>query len=207
MPELSGVYDAYYVQPVVKIKQNLSIWTLGQWRHYRVEYIESMPPSPASEVDMVAQAAATAIAANGTIAKRVVTILQVNDLELLQVRMDPIDNMEGIVWEQSGQAKFNSRNIQSRVDRRTRSWDPTLATTQFWVLGINRDMNLEVRNPMGYAMPTARFIFWGHRFILEEHSLDGLTDEVKKFLRLGVLDTVRKFIGETTFIPAEGRQS
>lgn len=207
MPELSGIYDAYYVQPIVKIKQNLSIWTLGQWQHYRVEYSEPMPPGPASIVDMVVQAAATTIAANGTIARRVVTILQVNDLELLQVRLEPIDNMEAVVWEQSGQARFNSRNIQSRVDRNTRLWDPTLATTQFWVLGINRDMNLEARNPMAYAMPTARFMTWGHRYILEAHSLDGLTDEVKKFLRLGVVATVKQYIGETTWIPAEGRQS
>lgn len=207
MPVLSGIYDSDYIQPAAKIKENLSILSLSKWAHYRIDYQEPIAPGPASIVDMVVQAAATSIAANGTIAKRVVTILQVNDSEFLHVRYEPIDNVEGLVWEQAGQQKSSSRNIHSRVDKMTRNWDPFLSSTTFFVLGLNRDMNLECRNPMGYAVPAARFQFFGIRYILSLLNMAGVPVPDQTKLANGEIDAVRKYIGTTTWVPAEGRQS
>ncbi len=208
MPEVSGIYDSAVIQPVCKFMENISIFTSGLWNHYQVQYIEPMPRSPASTVDMIAQAGATILAANATLAKRVVTILQVNDFELLHLRWRPLENVEGLIWEQSGTAKFNSRNIHCRVDRFSVEDDPHLAQTTFFVLGINRDMNLEVRNPMQVAIPIARFVFWGFRYVLKDWtSLKTFTTVEKNLLLQGDLDSVKRLIGTTTWLPAEGRTS
>lgn len=209
MGALSGIYDSDWIQPVARIKENLSVWTFGKWAHFIVEYCEPIPPGPASTVDMIVQAGVTTLAAGGTIAKRVVTILQLSENEMLHLRWEPLDNIEGVLWEQSGTAKFNSNNIQSRVNRLTRDWDPHLVSTTFWIMGYNRDMNLEVRNPMQYAIPTARFLFWGYRMVLKPWIFDHIPDDIRGRERLklfdGDLEAVKKWIGATTWLPAEGR--
>ena len=203
MAEISGIYDSGPISPVAKIKENLSIWTQGGWEHYRIDYMEPVPASPASTVEMVVASGATSLAANGTIAQRVVAILQLNTNEFFHVRFEPLDNVEGIIWEQAGQGKFRPRNVHARVDMNTRFRDPYLSTTTFFILGRDRDMNLEVRNPMGYATPVARFVFWGYRAKLKEWKFSDPTVAAK--MAEGDLATVRQTLGATTWLPAEGR--
>lgn len=206
MTALSGIYDSAPMQPIAKIKENLSIWTLGKWQHYRIDYQEPMPPGPAMVVDTVAQAGQTSIAANATINRQICTILQLNDNEFLHVRFRPLDNVEGLIWEQAGQQRFASKNVHSRVDRMTGITDPYWATTTFFILGINRDMNLETRNPTGYSKPSARFQFWGIRMILYPYPRSS-DPSIQQKLDAGDVDTVRQTIGVTTWLPAEGRQN
>lgn len=206
MPALSGIYDSAFLQPVARIKENISILQ-DKWLHYIVEYSEPIVPGPASIVEMVALAGLTSLAANATIAKRVVPILQVYSNELLHVRWFPLDNVEGVIWELAGQQKLASRNIHSRTDRRVLQWDPTLATTTFFIQGELLDMNLEVRNPMQYATPLARFVFFGNRMLLTPVDLTGLDENQKRKLGDGDKDTVRSIIGPTTWLPARGRQA
>ncbi len=205
MPQLSGIYDSAPIQPIARIKDNLSILTLGKWEHYIIDYQEPLPPGPASQVEMVSASGATTIAANGTIQKRIVTVLQLDDLEFLHVRFEPLVPVEGLIWEQSGTEKFHAKNVHARVDRYTRQYDPYLATTTFFVLGINRDMNLEVRNPLGYALPIAPFQFWGYRMVLTAWDFTGISTSDLKALKAGNVETVRHYIGPTTWLPAEGR--
>lgn len=203
MPTMSGIYDSYYVQPICKIKDNMAIYTNYQWSHYLCAYQEPLIPGPAMNFEAVVASGATALAANATIQQQVVNILQLNDYEFLQVRFAVKDNVEGLIWEKAGQQKFASKNVHSRCDRNTPLFDPMWATTQFWILGINRDMNLEVRNPMGYAIPAARFQFWGIRYILEPLNLDGF--DKKKFAD-GDQNYVRESLRQpTVWVPAEGR--
>lgn len=205
-PELSGIYDSAPIQPVARIKENLSIWTKGAWAHFQIQFIEPIPASPASIIDLVAVApAGTNIPANGTIQKKLIPALQVLQLEFLHLRFEPLDNVEGILWELAGSLRFASRAITARVHRMTRSWDPYLASTTFFILGIDRDINLEVRNPMPYAMPIARFMFFGFKMTLTEHDLTNMSADIKTKLAQGDLQTVREKIGATTWLPAEGR--
>lgn len=206
MPPLSSIYDSDYIQPVARIKENISIFTLGKWEHYIIDFQEVIAPGPASTVDMLAQAPVTTVlAAGATRAKSIVTLLQLNDFEFLHVRWEPLDNVEGLIWEPSGEQKNASRNIHSRVDLLTRNRDPQLATTTFFILGVNRDMNLEVRNPMRYPIAAARFVFFGNRMLLSPWDFNARTPEEKKLLARGDMDTIRKIIGTTTFVPAQGR--
>mgnify|MGYP001558059994 CR=1 FL=1 len=206
----SGPYDSDFIQPVARVKENLSIWTLGQWAHYQIEDQNPIPPGPASTVEMVALTvpAITSIGANATIAKQLVAVLQLNDLEFTHLRWEPLDaGIEGLIWEVAGQQKFASRAIHARVDSNTRQWDRHLSTTTFWVLGLNRDMNLEVRNRTAFAQPIARFIFMGYRMLLKAYDLSALTTNEKRAMTRGDKEVVAKIIGPTTWVQAEGRQA
>lgn len=191
MPMISGIYDGGVIAPIAKIKQYLSIWTVGQFTHYQIEYIEGIPWSSPMTVEMVTASGATTIAANGTIAKQVVAILQLADLELMHLRWEPLDDMEGVLWEQSSQGRFVARAVHARVDMLTSTRDPFLATTTFFILGRNRDMNLEVRNPAPVARALARFVFFGYRYVLSQ-----ATTEIKRGIEEGRV--------QSTYLPAEG---
>ena len=205
MFDTDGIYAPGPIKPVAKIKENLAIWTSGVWKHYRIEHIEPMPRSAPLVAEMVTLSLATTLAAGGTIARRLLPILQLNLGEFLHLRWEPLDNVEGVLWEVSGQGRFISRGAQARVDRNTKTYDPYLATTTFWIIGgLERDMNLEVRNPMSYATPVARFAFWGYRYNLTDLTV-GMSDVDKKALAAGDLEGVKRLIGATTWLPAEGR--
>lgn len=163
---VANIYDNGPISPIAKIKENLSIWTQGKWAHYNIANIEPLPRSRPMMAEMVTLSGATTIAANGTIAKRIVAILQPRELEFMHLRWEPIDDMEGILWEQPGIARYTAIAVQAGVTRFTAARDPYLATTTFWILGRQRDMNLEVRNPNPVALPLARFVFFGYRYML-----------------------------------------
>lgn len=223
MPQISGIYDAYAVQPDCKIGENVAIFSLNSYEYHKVNYIEGIPAGPASTIDMVAQLGLTQIAANGALNKSIVPLLQMYDNEFMKVRFEPLDNIEVRIWELSGQAKNMARQLQSRTDRNSRWYDPFAALGTFWVLGFNRDMNLEALNPLGYAQPTARVIFWGWRYLLDPViDLDCETQEklVKTGkikvnekagyvarLRAGDPEAVKNIFGPVTFIPAQGKQA
>lgn len=164
--QVANIYDNGPISPIAKIKENLSIWTVGKWAHYSITNIEPLPRSSPMIADMVALSGATTIAGNATIAKQVVAILQPKELEFMHLRWEPIDDMEGVLWEQSGTARFNAAAVFARVSRFSAARDPYLATSTFWILGRNRDMNLEARNPNPVALPLARFVFFGYRYML-----------------------------------------
>jgi len=210
--EISGIYDSGPLSPIARIKDNLSIYTAKKWSHYQINYLEPWPRSSPLRVEMVALAALTTIPANGTIDKRIVAILQVTDGEMLQIRFEPLDDVEGVVYELPGTGKFVSRNVHARVDMATYLRDPYLASSTFFILGFQRDMNLEVRNPNPVPLNQARFQFQGYRFVLDEvkPDLSSITDQAKKNdiltkLAAGDKETVSQFIGPTTWLPAEGR--
>lgn len=224
--ELSGPYDSQYIQPIVRIKERLAILTGGKWQFYTVDFQEPIPPTPASQVEMVAASGATTLAALGTIAKRVVTILQLNNLEFLHLRWKPLDYVEGLLWERPSSLRMAAANIVSRVDPFVRDYDPTWATTTFWILGGREyDMNLEVRNPTRYATPVARFQFWGDRSLLSKLDLDALasaqaqrdsavSEEQTRLvtsyttrMAAGDKELVSRIIGPVAWVPAEGQVS
>ena len=192
MPLNSGIYDWGVISPVAKIRENLSIFTSGQWSHYRIEFIEGMPYSSPMVVEMVTASGVTTIAANGSIAAQVVNILQLNEKSLLHLRFEPLDDVEGVLWEEASVGRFVTRGVHARVTRFSAARDPNLAATTFFILGRDRDMELEVRNPLPVAQAVARFVFWGYRYGLK--ALDETTSK-----------RIMDFTIPSTWLPAEGR--
>lgn len=209
MPELGSIYDAWHFQPVVKVGENLCIYTGGKWQPHICQYQVPIAPGRPTIVDLVATSAVPApanIPANGTLNKQIVTIMQLDSNEFTQMRFEPLDYVEGAVWELAGQQLHKSKNIHSRVTPTTRVWDPFLASSTFFVLGSNKDMNLEVYNPMGYAQWQARFIFWGCRMLVELHpDYVKAPDRIKALIEAGDKKTIADVIGPITRVPAEGR--
>lgn len=191
MTVLSGIYDSGPITPVAKIQENLSVFTLGKYSHYKIRYIEPMPWSSPMVVEMVVLSRAVTIPGNGTIAQQVIAILQLSDNNLLHLRWQPLDDVEGVLWEQAGTGRFVTRGVHARVDLSTVTRDPNLATTTFFILGKDRDMNLEVRNPRPVAQALARFVFFGYRYILKP--LDATTIKGIEEGRI-----------PSTWLPAEG---
>ena len=209
MFDVDSIYDSRPIMPVCKIKENMSIWTRGKWEHYNVTFQEPIPRASPMIVDMVALAPGQFLPAAGTIAKQAIAVLGLGDLEFLHLRWEPLDSLiEGVLWEQSGSGRFITSAVHSRVSPYSSQRDPYLAQTTFWILGLDRNMNLEVRNlSPAYAMMTARFMFSGYRYLLESLT-DGRTDltpDQRTKLALGDVKTVKDVIGATTWLPAEGR--
>jgi len=216
--EVANIYDNGPLSLVARIKDTISAYTAKKWAHYQVAFAEPWPRSSPLRVDLVALAGATTIVANTNITKRLVPLLQVTDGEMLCVRFEPLDDVEGVVYEQSGTGKFNSRNTHARVNMATCLRDPYLATTTIFVMGYQRDMNLEVQNPNPVPLFQARFQFFGFRYVVDEISPDlssvvnqngqpdkAKQDEIIRQLAAGDKKTVAEFIGPTTWLPAEGR--
>ena len=193
MPMISGIYDSGPISPIVKIKENLSIWTSGQWSHYQVEFIEPMPENSQSVAELVVISGATTIAANGQIAAQLIAFLQLNEMEFLHLRWYPLDDVEGVLWEQTSVGRYVTRGLHSRVSLSTRIYDPNLATTTFFILGRDRDAQIEVQNPNPVALPQARFSFFGYRYVLGNLK-PGVTNE-----------SIENGRTPTTYVPAEGR--
>ena len=186
MSEVANLYDNGPISPVVKIKENLSVMTGGDWSHYRVDYIEPLPRSAPLVVDLVALSGNVTIAANGSITKQLIQFLRLNDKEITHFRFEPIDDIEVILWEQSATARYATNFVQARASKFTATRDPWLATTTFFVIGKDRDVNIEARNPNPVAWPQARVAFWGYRYIVSD---------------------LKSVPAVTTYIPAEGRSA
>lgn len=167
MSEIANIYDNGPISPIARIKDNLSIFSENHWMHFNIDFMEPVPASTPMTVEMVTASGAAVIAALGTIAKQVVALLQMNQNEMLHLRWEPLDDVEGLLWELAGQARFNPRGAHARVGPMTSMRDPYLATTTFFILGRDKDMNLEVRNPLAVAQSLARFVFFGYRYILK----------------------------------------
>ncbi len=166
MSEVANIYDNGPISPIARIKENLSIWSENKWFHHKIDFVEPVPRSSPMVVEMVVASGAVLLPLYGTIAKQLLAILLMNQNELLHLRWEPLDDVEGVLWEQSGQARFSPRGAHARVSLLSGARDPYLATTTFFILGWNKDMRLEVRNPNPVNVFQARFVFFGYRYIL-----------------------------------------
>lgn len=167
MPE--NLYNIYYdgpISPVVKQQENISVFSENKYLHYKVRFIEPIPLSRPFVADLVALSGATVIPANGQIQQAVLAVIQVNQDELIHLRWEPLDDVEGALWQLGGHARFGPRGGQARVSLFTQLRDPYLASTTFFVLGgvTAKDAQIGAFNPNPVALPMARFAFWGYRY-------------------------------------------
>lgn len=165
--EVANIYDNGPISPICRIKDNLAIWSELKWMPFLVEYIEPIPRSRPFVVDTIALANLLAIPANGTVPTQLVPALQMASNELLHARWEPLDDVEGLLFELAQMARFAARGGQARVSLFTKLYDPWLATTTFWVLGGERkDAQFQTINPHPVPVYLARFAFFGYRYIL-----------------------------------------
>lgn len=171
--EVAGIYDNGPISPVAKINENLAIFFDKAYRFYRIEFIEGIPESSPFVIDLVAIANQVNIAAGQNIQKQAIQVLLMNENELLHLRWEPLDDIEGQLWQLPSQSRYSPKGGQATVSPFTRDHDPYLATTTFFILGQNKDPQIGAFNPEAIAQPTARFAFWGYRYILSPLAVGG----------------------------------
>ena len=181
-----------------RIKQNLAVWSQQSWQYFNVDYIEGIMPSSPTVIDR------GAAVANATIAAAEIALLDVDVNELMQIRWAPLDDVEGVLWLTRSQAKGATRGVHSRTSKGLSAFDPLYETTEFNILGRDRNAFIEVRNLGDYGLAQARFVFWGWKYILTP--LKNVDDQIDVH---GIMWPVTK--GTSTPIPmtyvvAEGRQ-
>lgn len=185
--------------PYAQVKQNLAVWSQTRWHYYNIDYIETLPASSQTSVNIGAPGA------NATIAQLQITAFDVDEHQLIQLRFMPIDDVELILWLTRGQGKFNTRGVQTRVTKMTRGIDPYYASSEFNILGRDRDAFIEVRNLGDYALAQARVLFWGRKYILVPlRNIEERVDDT------GILRPVLKTNGMPmvfTYVNAEGRMA
>lgn len=185
--EVGNLYDNGPLSPIARIKDKLACWLVDKWIPFTIEYIEPIPRSSPFVIDMVALSGLLTIPAGGQAPKQAIAVLQMNANELLHLRWEPIDDVEGGLWELANSARFNPFGGQARVSLFTATRDPWLATTTFFILGQQKDVNIGAWNPQAIAQPTARFAFWGYRYLLEP------------------IASGNPFAGPITYVPVSGR--
>ena len=138
------------------------IWTSQGWHYYLCLYAQAMPQSSQSMIDF------GAINTGAAAAKAVQSVVQLNKSELIQYRMECIDDIEIQLYEIGQIPMWNTKNVQARVTIFTPYHDPDLESTEFWVLGQDRDVQFTANNAqaVNIAAGHARAAFWGWRYIL-----------------------------------------
>lgn len=164
--------------PDIHVHDELEIWTQGKAQFYRVTYKVGLPPGASGVNDF------GAIAAAGTVAKAVVNLLQLEDGYLTRMRFRPLDDLLLRLYELGGTALNYTQNLQAEVSLFTELDDPEFTLSEFFVLGSNRDIQIEVVNPRPSALARSRVKFWGERYLVE---------------------AIDKPTRSTIWLPAEGR--
>lgn len=149
--------------PHCRIKENLAVWSLGRWQYFNCDYLEPLPPS---SVTIVNNGAVTANSSTPASGGTELTTFDVDEHQLLQLRIDVLEDIELVVWETQSQAKFAVRGVITRVSKMTRARDPFLETTEFNVLGRDRNAFIQAFNDGAYNIGEARFVPWGWKYIL-----------------------------------------
>lgn len=170
MSEISGIYDNGPISPIAKIKENLGILTEGAYRYYNIYYVEGLPRSRPLIIDMVGLNNAANIPAYTQLAAQLIQAIRPGGhekmMEFLHLRWEPLDDVEGFLFELNNQGRFSAAGVFASVTRFSRDLDPYLAATTFFVIGVNKDAQIAAFNPNPVALPRARFVFQGYRYLL-----------------------------------------
>ncbi len=170
MSTVANLYDNGPISPIAKIHENIGVLTEGTYQYFNIDYIEGLPRSRPMMIDMVALNGAANIGAYTPLAAQVVRAIQPGGQdkkkEFLHLRWEPIDDVEGNLFETANQGRLTAQGAQAAVTRFSRDEDPWLAATTFFVIGINKDATIAAFNPNAVALPRARFVFWGFRYVI-----------------------------------------
>lgn len=168
--EISGIYDNGPISPIVKIHENLGILTEGAYRYFNVHYMEGLPRSRPLIIDMVGLNNAANIGAYAQLNAQLVTAIRPGGSdkmkEFLHLRWEPLDDVEGFLFELSNQGRYSAAGVFASVTRFSSYRDPFLAATTFFVIGVNKDAMIAAYNPNGVALLRARFVFQGYRYLV-----------------------------------------
>lgn len=147
--------------PAMQENDVLVVWVQSAYVPMRVTFVEGLPPSTPLRQNL------GAINTGATIQATLITGVQIDDNQLLQLRFRPLDDVNLLLWHQRGQANFWVRNAAAQVSLHTGLYDPTWRSSTFWVYGKDKDPYIEARNTTDYNLGQCRVQMWGWRAITE----------------------------------------
>jgi len=154
MTEYAGAFQKDFV-PVALEGQNLKLVPLD--KYVKVKYVEQLP------VQIVNFGA---IAAGATSANNVITQTQMQDTEVGQFRIAPLDDVEITVRQLGATTRFVSRLNTYLLDGHT---DIGSNMSEIFVYKDNAP-TFDVRNPGTVNINLSRIIISGFRYVIEELS-------------------------------------
>lgn len=153
-----------FPEPIVRPFETFGVWTRDQeWKYYIAEYIEPLPPSEDLVVDF------GSIDALGTLEKQKVEEVEMDNDEIAQLRVVPLDDITVLV-------KQPVRVIRHKLKKRASRLTPMAPITPFNAgldlteMFVHEDTwpILDLENPTEYDTDVSRVMFFGWRIIGEE---------------------------------------
>jgi len=163
MPALPQLYPykAGAIEPVVLPGETVGVWVNKWFTFYEVVYIEGVPRSDPLEFDF------GAIAAGGVTAVTPLLLTEMPDNEFAQLRAAVIDDFTVILYQGRADQRHKLRNRVATYTPFTALFDPDGHTGEFYVFEEQHAFG-QATNQTAYAMTTARMVFWGFRYVLEQ---------------------------------------
>lgn len=185
-----NVYTPNYSGPIQLIAKPgwyVGLFMSGQWKYMQVQGYETVPESRNVSRNF------GNIVAGGQSALTLVTELQVPSSEFIQMRVKPIDDVEAEIYVPSAIRKWSLDQVAGRVDWWTQISDPYYASTEFYVMGSDRDANMVVYNRTDYALNPTRFHFWGFRYLVDVINVKDTTPDEREKIKKSAMHIMNDF--------------
>lgn len=162
MPQLPVLhtYKSGPIEQIVMPGETVGIWVNKVYEFYKVQYVEGVMRSDPLTIDL------GALAAGGQSAVTQATLLQMPDTEFAQLRMEVLDDVEIIVYQGRADQRHKLFNRVATLSRILSLFDPDGHTSEMYEFEDNY-LFLQAANQTSYALPCARVVFWGFRYVLE----------------------------------------
>jgi len=168
--EVANIYDNGPISPIAKIHENIGVLTEGSYQYFNLDYMEGLPRSRPLMIDFVALTVSANIPPYTSLTARAVQALNPGgsdkQKEFLHFRFEPIDDVEGNLFELNNMGRFSALGVFASVTKFSRDTDPWLAATTFFTIGVNKEATISAYNPNAVALLRARFVFWGYRYLV-----------------------------------------
>ena len=154
------IFEDDKIEPVAKIGENIIFTPLNSYAYksgrplfYKIAYIE---PIPAVFKDF------GTVSASSSITNQEVTDLYMDDNQLAQYRVIPIDDIEVAINQPQAMARFTTKSYTSYVSKLT---DPH-SFLEFFVFEDNNKPYFKITNPHDWDIAKSRVKFIGWKYIL-----------------------------------------
>ena len=153
MPAYQHIFE-----PVVKVGENIAVFPTNKYGYFKVLYIRQLP-------EIIHDFGS--ISAEKTVSDKEVTDLYMNDGEIAQYRMMPLDDIVITVKQPLAKGIWTTRNTQAAISQKTLQLQTITGISEFFVYEDEK-IYFNVTNPTKYNISKSRVLFTGFKFAVEK---------------------------------------
>jgi len=163
MPALPQLYPykAGPIEPIVLPGETVGVWVNKRYTFFEVLYIEGITRSDPLEFDF------GAIAAQALTAVLPLALLDMPNAEFAQYRAAVIDDISVILYQGRADQRHKLGSRVATYTKYTDLLDPDGHSGEFYVFEQEHAFG-QAGNQTDYPITTARMVFWGFRYVLQE---------------------------------------